>query len=371
MRKLLTSLVVLLLVTCVAVYALWTGKRPASYYLSDLRIQTDAIQGERGDRGNLLGIQPELFAADYQSVQRLHLKLAGYLRRAREQGLLNDKTVVVLPEHIGTWLWAVGEKKEFYEATERKEAEQWLALSNPLQFASGLIGAQGRDRLEDAYLRMKAQEMAEQYQHLFGGLAREFGITLVAGSIVLPNPSLVQGELRPGRGPLYNISVVFGSNGRPLAQPQRQHFLNHATRRYVEPAGDAPFNIVDTPAGRLGVLIGTDSWYPASYAQLREQNVQLLAVPASASGPGRWQRPWRGFRSSMPPAQITLQPGEVTEGQAWQRLIPGDQPLASLAVFMGGRFWNEPNEGQSFVRRDEHTSQVSEGRGARLINLWL
>lgn len=369
MRKLLTSLFILLLVSCTAAYALWTGKRPVSYYLSDLRIQTDINQGQPGARGNLLGIQPELFPADYQSVQRLHLKLAGYLRRARAQGLVNDKTVVVLPEHIGTWLWAVGEKKEFYEAIQRKEAEQWLALSNPLQFARGLIRAQGRDRLEDAYLRMKAEDMAEQYQHLFGGLAREFGVTLVAGSIVLPAPSVEQGVLRVGKGPLYNTSVVFGSDGRPLGQPQRQHFLNHATRRYVAPAGDAPFNTVDTPAGRLGVLIGTDSWYPASYARLREQNVQLLAIPASVSGPGRWQQPWRGFRSATTPADVALQPGEISEGQAWQRLVPGDQ--ASLTVFMAGRFWNQANEGQSFARHHDQTSQVSDGRGARLINVWL
>ncbi|EPN43611.1 hydrolase, partial [Pseudomonas syringae pv. actinidiae ICMP 18807] len=33
-------------------------------------------------------------------------------------------------------------------------------------------------------------------------------------------------------------------------------------------ASDAPLNVIDTPAGRLAVLIGSDSWYPDNYARL-------------------------------------------------------------------------------------------------------
>lgn len=57
--------------------------------------------------------------------------------------------------------------------------------------------------------------MAEQYQTLFGGLAKEFGVTLVAGSIVLPEPAIDNGKLKLGSGPLYNSSVTFGSDGQP------------------------------------------------------------------------------------------------------------------------------------------------------------
>jgi predicted amidohydrolase len=46
-------------------------------------------------------------------------------------------------------------------------------------------------------------------------------------------------------------------------------------------------NVVDTPAGRLGVLIGSDSWYPDNYRQLDEQGAQLVAVPAFVVGTAR------------------------------------------------------------------------------------
>lgn len=222
MRKFLYLLFSLALIAALVTYALWTTDRPVGHYLSDLRIHLAVNQGTPADRGNLLGIQPELFPTDYQSPERLHRKLAAYLQAARDQGFLNAKTVVVLPEHIGTWLMVGGEKDELYQATTLKEAMNWLAVSNPLAFIQALVSAQGDNRLGDAYLRMKAERMAHDYQALFGGLAKEFGITLVAGSIVLPEPSVSDGELKVGRGALYNSSLVFGSDGRPIGQPQRQ-----------------------------------------------------------------------------------------------------------------------------------------------------
>lgn len=111
MRKVLGSLIAVVLAILIVSYGLWTSKRRVGHYLTDLRIQVVINDGQPGQRGNLLGIQPELFPSDYSSLIRLHRKLAAYLEQARERGLLNDKTIVVLPEHIGTWLFAVNEKR--------------------------------------------------------------------------------------------------------------------------------------------------------------------------------------------------------------------------------------------------------------------
>ncbi|HAA39799.1 MAG TPA: carbon-nitrogen hydrolase family protein, partial [Pseudomonas sp.] len=141
MRKLLAFTVSMALVAAVAAYLVWTQERPVAHYLSDLRITLAVNEGLPADRGNLLGIQPELFPADYQSLERLHLKLAAYLQKARDQGLINEKTIVVLPEHIGTWLMLTGEKNEVYQALHVKDAMNWLSVSNPLLFARAWISA--------------------------------------------------------------------------------------------------------------------------------------------------------------------------------------------------------------------------------------
>lgn len=380
MRKILGLSTALLLVIVFVSYGLWTGKRHAGHYLSDLRIQLVINDGEPGDRGNLLGIEPELFPSDYQSLKRLHRKFAAYLQQAREHGLINDKTIVVLPEHVGTWLFAVDEKSQFYQSTTIEEALNWLAVSNPLEFIAAMLRAKGENRLDDARFRMKAASMAQDYQTVFGGLAKEFGVTLVAGSIVLPGPSVENGQLQIGNGALYNCSLVFGRDGLPIGQPQRQLFPTWFQRGYIRSGKDAPLNVIDTPAGRLGTLIGSDSWYPRNYTRLNEQGVDLIAVPAFVVGHGAWAQPWR---AETLPAEPGLEPAPLTEGEAWRRftLAPINTAQAGISVFMRGQFWDQGSAGHSFANRNgrsiaEQSSSsapkgVKPGHGAQLINLWL
>ncbi|PHN27616.1 carbon-nitrogen hydrolase family protein [Pseudomonas sp. ICMP 460] len=376
MRKLLAFTVSMALVAAVAAYLVWTQERPVAHYLSDLRITLAVNEGEPADRGNLLGIQPELFPADYQSLERLHLKLAAYLQKAREQGLINQKTVVVLPEHIGTWLMLSGEKNQLYQAVHLKDAMNWLSASNPLQFARAWLSATGGNRMDDAYLRMKARGMARDYQVLFGGLAKEFGVTVVAGSITLPNPSVSQGQLQIGDGALYNASVVFAADGLAVGQPQRQFYPIYDEREFIEPGDENLVSVVDTPAGRLGILIGSDSWYPDNYRKLNEQGAQLVAVPAFVTGRDTWDRPWRGFKSVSTPTEISLKPEELSEGDAWHRLTlisqqPISQAAAGMSVFLRGQFWDLGTAGQSFLSSNGQISADRDAHGARLLNIWL
>ena len=376
MRKLLALTLTMALVAAVSAYLVWTQERPVGHYLSDLRINLAVNEGTPADHGNLLGIQPELFPADYQSLERLHLKLSAYLRNARDMGLINDKTIVVLPEHVGTWLMVSGEKNQLYQATSLKEAMNWLSASNPLLFLRALISAQGDNRLDDAYLRMKAPAMARDYQVLFGGLAKEFGVTLVAGSIALPNPSVSQGQLQVGHGALYNTSLVFDRDGLPLGQPQRQLYPIFDERGFIAPGDENAISVIDTPAGRLVILIGSDSWYPDNYRKLNEQGAQLVAVPALVIGRDTWDKPWRGFKSVSTPPEVSLKPEELSEGEAWHRLSLISQPPISLAgagmsVFMRGQFWDQGTSGQSFLSAQGQVFADSNARGARLLNVWL
>jgi hypothetical protein len=376
MRKLLAFTVTMALVAAVAAYLVWTQERPVAHYLSDLRITLAVNEGQPADRGNLLGIQPELFPGDYQSLERLHLKLAAYLQTARDQGLLNEKTIVVLPEHIGTWLMLSGEKNELYQAPHLKDAMNWLSISNPVQFMRAWISATGDNRMDDAYLRMKAPAMARDYQALFGGLAKEFGVTLVAGSIALPNPSVSQGQLQVGHGALYNASLVFAADGLPQGQPQRQLYPIYDERGFIAPGDENTVSVVNTPAGRLGILIGSDSWYPDNYRKLNEQGAQLIAVPAFVIGHDTWDRPWRGFKSVSTPTEISLKPEELSEGEAWRRLTlisqqPISQATAGMSVFLRGQFWDLGSAGRSFLSSNGQVFADGDARGARLLNIWL
>lgn len=245
-----------------------------------------------------------------------------------------------------------------------------------MKFVRALISAEGGNRLDDAHLRMKAKGMAKDYQALFGGLAKEFNVTLVAGSIVLPEPSIIDGTLKIGHGALYNSSVVFSRDGLPIGQPQRQMHPMFAKQDGIKASGEHSLNVVDTPAGRLGVLIGRDSWYPENYRKLDDLHVQLVAVPAYLAGRGTWDQPWRGYRGSSTPASVNLKPGELSEGQAWQHLTlttqaPASQATAGVSVFLRGQFWDQGSAGQSFISSSGQQFIDANAHGARLLNLWL
>lgn len=372
MRK----LIFLILVILFAGYAGWAERRPVGHYLSDLRSQVALNQGEPSERGNLLGIQPELFTQDYQNVERLRLKFHAYLEKARSEGLINARTVVVFPEHVGTWLVAAGEKPEVYQTEHLHEAMEWMAASNPLKLARGWIGAKSEDRMTDALFRMKAVDMAHDYQALFGGLAREFGVTIVAGSIVLPNPKVVDGQILTGNGRLYNITQVFGSDGLPLGKPQRKLYPIDDEKGFTR-GGDADdLQVLQTPAGRLGVLICADSWYPTSYAALANGKPDIVVVPAFLTGNGSWKQPWKGYNGAATPADVQLKPGELSEGEAWERLalagrISESGAHAGLTVFLRGHLWDLGSDGRSLIVNGSGHTLAADGPGAQLINLWL
>ncbi|MEG1626393.1 nitrilase-related carbon-nitrogen hydrolase [Pseudomonas sp.] len=373
MRKLLLSALALIVIAALCGYGFWTERRPTGHYLSDLRIDLVMSEGVPTEHGNLLGVEPQLFPSDYQNLQRLHRKLAAYLEQARARGLVNARTIVILPEHIGTWLWARGEKNELYQITDRREAWKWLELSNPVSYGMAMLGAEGDDRRSDAHLRMKAQQMASDYQQVFGGLAKEFGVTLVAGSIVLPSPYVEHGTLHAGSGALYNSSLVFAGDGSVLGQPLRQQHPDSEVRRYISSGIDQPPQVVQTPAGRLGVLIGSDSWYPSNQQQLANQSAQILANPAFLGGKGSWNGPWRGNRHQPLAASLPVKPGEISEAQAWQQLTRNANPsgMSSMSVFLHGRFWDVVAEGQGFANHAGLNLQSSSASGARMLNLWL
>ena len=372
MRKLLAGALALVMIAALCGYGFWTQQRPEGHYLSDLRVELALNHGVPGERGNLLGVEPLLYPNDYQNLQHLHRKLSAYLQQARAQGLVGPRTVVVLPEHIGTWLWARGEKNELYQVTHSREAEQWLELSNPLRYGLAMLRASGDDRRADAHLRMKAQQMASDYQQLFGGLAKEFGVTLVAGSIVLPAPYVEKGVLHAGSGPLFNSSMVFASDGSLLGQPQRQQYPDSEVRRYIHHGRHFPLQVLQTPAGRLGVRIGSDSWYPENQRQLEQQQVQLIANPVFLSGKGSWEAPWRGNRHQDAAAELGLQRGEVSEQTAWQRLTQAaGSGVSSMSVFMRGQFWEQASDGQGFAHQAGELIAGPPSPGARLLNVWL
>ena len=357
-----------------AAYAVWSrwgrglpaaSAPPESYPL-------ESAGGDAG-HGNLLGVQPRLEPADYAAADRLLARLDGYFAAARNAGMLNAKTVAILPEHLGTWLATAGEKAGVYRAASVRQAMLLMAASNLPAFLYHLAGAREREWGLATAIRMKAAATAAGYHRLMSTLARRYGVHLVAGSLLLPNPHVRDGALRAGRGPIYNATPLYGPDGR-VREPLVKKIYPTAEELPVLCAGRcADLPVFPTPAGRLGILVCADSWFPDCYAALRAQGVELIAVP-SLSVDGAMDQPWAGYSGAPPPADVDpADVGHLTRADAWRKYalisrLALSGARAGMNVFYQGGLWEMAPTGRATAVADGRVFEYGE---AALVNLWL
>ncbi len=345
--------------------------------LTALGIKEIASHGVECGRGNIVGIQAFMNSADYRTKMTFHNKLDGYLRAAQEQGWINEKTVVVFPEYIGTWLVAAGEQDGLYQADSVEQAMQLMVRGNLLRFVGSIIFAKGSDRVKDALFRMKAEKMAAWYEQTFSALAHKYGATIVAGSIVLPQPSLEAGKLVCGKGPLQNVTAVYKPDGTAHAELVVKVYPIVDELSFTSGGSNEALPVFETPAGRLAVLICADSWYPAPYEALKHQFPDLVVVPNNLMPAGCWDQPWQGYNPGPMPADVDpADVGRLKEGEAWLKYALGGRlaacgASAGMHVFFRGNVWDLSSEGRMISISGGTVKQSADVDGAALVNLWL
>ena len=334
--------------------------------------------GRAGTRGNLLGIEPYVKPEDYISQKAFMAKLDGYLADARAQGWLNERTIVVWPEYVGTWLAVMGETP----APLISGVVQNIAAKHPVEFGKFLAAAMEQNKPFAAAFRTKAADMAEAYQSIFSSLSKKYRVTTVAGSIVLPSPHVVRGKIVfDVNGPLYNVSAVFDAKGRIHADLVLKAYPTAGELPYTAPAPVGNLPVFETPAGRLGVLICADSWYPSVYARMKERKAQLLAVPSFGHGGLKsWGDTWPGYAPWSNPSDVDPNDlNTISNSDAWLKYslatrIEECDALFGANVFLHGALWPDLQAGGGIAvvcRRDKIWKRELPTDGATLNNLWL
>lgn len=341
---------------------------------SSLAIESMHCFGVARGRGNLVGIQTYMTVNDYATEAQFQNKLAGYLAQAAAEGWLQPDSIVIFPENIGTWLILLNAPDSSFQAETMEQAMKSMIRGTLPKFLSTLFKTKGKNRPVDALFRMSAKKMAHVYQLTFAHLASRFGVTIVAGSIFLPEPEISGGWLQPGSGPLQNISCTFGGDGRLAPRLTRKNNPVHEETSFLKPGTLADLPVFDTPAGRLGVLICSDAWHPASYAALAAQEVQIIAVPNNQGG---WHQPWPGYATETVPENVQQQDiGTITEREAWLKYaLPGriaqSGATAGMHVFFHGRLWDQVSEGQTIMVNEASLVVAPDVEKAALVNLYL
>jgi predicted amidohydrolase len=129
--------------------------------------------------------------------------------------------------------------------------------------AAGVLKADFGRALEGALIQ-QPDLLWESYASLFGDIARYHGMVVVAGTAYLEDPS---------DRVVRHMAVVFGPDGSLLGK-QGAVTLAHDEHPMVESA--PTWQAIQTPIGRLGVLIGNDMLYPEAGRILAYGGAEML-----------------------------------------------------------------------------------------------
>ncbi|PZX55704.1 carbon-nitrogen hydrolase family protein [Algoriphagus chordae] len=212
---------------------------------------------------NILGIQPYMVATDYFDQIIYKEKIRQYLVAANAKAFIGNNTLIIYPENIGTWLVLIGEKHRLAAKKSLKEMMKTLAMSNAFDFFLGYLKTGNEANKESsAIFRMKAKTMLAAYYKTFSELSAESKTYIIAGSIVLPSPRVVDGNIYLELdGPLYNASFLFGPEGKVLGDPILRPFPNS------ELAKDSQITqVFELPFGKTSVSICSNEWHKKPHA---------------------------------------------------------------------------------------------------------
>jgi hypothetical protein len=331
--------------------------------------------GEDQGEGIVVAVQPWLVPLDYASADALHDRLGSLLEVAADRGWLGPDVVVVLPEHVGTWLVAAGAPPRVLDADTTRRAMGRLVRRHLRAFVATRC-PDADDGATCSVFAMRADEMAAAYQDAMSRLARKAGVTLVAGSILLPEPALVDGVVVPTRGgPLRNAAFVFGPDGSVVLGPIVKAFPTADELPFTAPGTASALGALDTGAGRIGVLVCADGWYPRAWDAVDAAGADLVVVPQFTSGDGAWDVPWHGY--SGWPAPDDVDPADVetiSEGQAWLRYGPTARAAARdldvVTVTLRGDLWDLGDDGQIRWTLDGASGEAPRVDGPVVVGLW-
>lgn len=121
-----------------------------------------------------------------------------------------------------------------------------------------------------------AEQIDGPSAEIIAAACREAGVQAVVGFIE-----------RSGAA-YYNAAMVVGPDG-PITSYRKVHLPFLGVDRFLTP-GDRRFEVLDLPAGRIGILICYDVSFPESARALKLMGADLIVLPTNWP-PGAWRNP--------------------------------------------------------------------------------
>ena len=215
---------------------------------------------------NMVAIQPYMIPADYSSETRFYEKLESYIIKAKRSGFLKERTTIIFPDHIGTPLYLIDERKEVYTS---KTIDDMFSNLNSTKYPNlKRTNFTTKTDLTKYLLDEKSNLVKDTYISTFSKLALFYKVNILAGSIVLPISSLSNGELNFIEKDRKVYGFMFDNKGK-ITQKVERKFLYSFETDFLTP-GKPPEEGLVVPGipNKMAVLFSGDTLLPISYTRI-------------------------------------------------------------------------------------------------------
>ncbi len=214
--------------------------------------------------------------------------------------------------------------------------------------------------LPQALFVARALPAYRAYVGAFSEAARRTNATIVAGSLFLPH---IEHEASRGLhiadGRVQNVAYTFGPTGTVLGRSAKRYLTAGLESRVgLSRAAPESLNVLETPAGRVGVALCLDGFYSSVLETFDGLGAQIIVQPSANYAP--WTRRW-------PPDET------YTEGEAWLGLglrqgVRGRQNIRyGVNPMLVGSMFDLQAEGRSsIVANPLYADAETEGYGGVL-----
>lgn len=201
--------------------------------------------------------------------------------------------------------------------------------------------------------------IAETYFGVFADAARDYGVYLVGGSVVLPpyrlQDGVVQWERGPERHEVRNTSYLFGPDGSVLGKQDKVELieleLSGALNLNAGSLDD--LNVIDTPLGKIGIAICLDAFSDGITRLLVDQGAQILVQPSANPGPwDEWQQQdWLRSSHRMTAAEqrFSYAVNPMLNGPLWDIGFYGQSAILAAAAADTGLGYADTGAGAGFI----------------------
>lgn len=115
-------------------------------------------------------------------------------------------------------------------------------------------------------------EESPKYLAKYQALAKEMGICIVPGTII-------EKHQQPNQAPMFFNTAYFISQDGNILGSYRKKNIWHPERPHLTSSGPEHHVAIDTPIGRVGMLICWDLAFPEAFRELIADGAQTVIVP--------------------------------------------------------------------------------------------